>query len=226
MIWDIDGTLMHCFGAGSDAISATYKELYNVDNAMNNVSLSGVVDNQVMSIINQKYRIQKFDKSTFFTRYGHHLKLTMTATKLPKLVDDIVEVLDDLQKPGLYHIIGTGNCFIGATVKLKLTGLDRFFEYGAYGDEVDDRNDLVRLAKERAEAYYRTKFSEKDVMVIGDTPGDIISARENQFISVATMTGYSQELLLMRHHPDYIISNLKELKGVMDNQWPKAFNLF
>ncbi len=226
VIWDIDGTLMHCFGTGTDALQITYQEMYNVKDAMKNIDLSGVIDNQVMAEINEKNNILNFNKEAFTERYRHHLTVAMMSSKTPKLIEGVLEVLDDLQRPGFYHVIGTGNCFSGAEVKLQLTGLDHYFEHGAYGDDVDNRSQLLRLAKERAERHYRIKFNDFDVMVIGDTPHDVVSAKDNNFISVATTTGGYKEEQLASYNPDYIITNYSELNGVIENHWPRAFELF
>ena len=223
IIWDIDGTLMHCFGSGRDAIEKTYLELFGVKDVMKNINLSGLVDAQVIAQINKEYQLTEFDDAHFYDAYGKNLYLQLTKGQGIVVIDGIENVLKSLQRPGLYHVIGTGNCKAGAGVKLKLSGLNDYFEHGAFGDEVHDRDALLALAKKRAEEAFKTRFNEDEVMVIGDTPKDITSAKSNDFVAVATTTGYYDEGDLAIHTPDFIIDHFSELIGVIENQWPKGY---
>ncbi|MCK8060706.1 MULTISPECIES: HAD family hydrolase [unclassified Fusibacter] len=223
VIWDIDGTLLHCFGTGKEALEATYKEMYGIEGAMQRISLAGVVDSEVIKTINSSYGLSDFDSAAFYRMYAERLMKLLTTGQGIVVIDGIEPVLKNLQRPGLYHVIGTGNCKAGARVKLELSGLSDYFEHGAFGDEVGDRDALLALARTRAEDVFRTKFLDDEVMVIGDTPKDITSAKSNDFVAVATTTGYYDERELAVHTPDFIIDHFSELIGVIDNQWPKGY---
>lgn len=223
IIWDIDGTLMHCYGGGREALEKAYHLLYQVEDAMQAVSLTGVVDHQVVTFINQREGLNAFDPDRFYQTYAEELAKVLKTGKGITVIAGIEKTLASLQKPGLYHCIGTGNCRAGAQVKMTMSGLSQYFECGAYGDEVNDRDELIALAKARAEEAFKITFSADEVMVIGDTPSDILSAKAHDYVAVATTTGYYDEGTLAKHHPDYMIDHFDELYGILFNQWPKGF---
>ncbi len=74
-------------------------------------------------------------------------------------------------------------------VKLKRLGLGESFPVGSFGDEVDQRSDLLPLAVRRAESRYAAKFGPRDVVVVGDTPHDIAAAHSGNVACLAVATG-------------------------------------
>jgi phosphoglycolate phosphatase-like HAD superfamily hydrolase len=90
----------------------------------------------------------------------------------------------------------TGNFAEGARIKLEYFDLWRYFPCGAFGEDSQDRNDLVPVAIERARAWGIADAAPGDVLVIGDTPHDIACARAVGARSVGVATGsYSVEQL-------------------------------
>lgn len=223
IIWDIDGTLLHCYGSGRHALEDTYLTLYGIHKALEGIQLAGAVDLAVVEQINQHYQVEDFDHEAFFAHYAVQLTHHIKTGKGIEVLGGITEVLAHLQQPGIYHIVGTGNCEFGARVKLSMSGLDHYFEVGAYGDQTRTREGLLALAKARAEEAFKIKFNPEDIMVVGDTPQDIAAAKANDFIAVATTTGYYEERALAACAPDYVIDQFSELLGIIENQWPKGF---
>lgn len=223
MIWDIDGTLLHCFGSGRQAMEESFLSLYGVEKALDGVMLAGAVDLAVVLQVQATHSLEDFVPEAFFSYYAGQLVKQIKTGKGIEVLGGITEVLSHLQQPGVYHVVGTGNCQPGARVKLGLSGLEHFFETGAFGDEVLTRGELLALAKRKAEDVFKVKFFNEDVMVVGDTPADILAAKANDFIAVATTTGYYGERALAQHEPDYVIDHFSELLGIIDNQWPKDF---
>lgn len=223
MIWDIDGTLLHCYGSGRQAMAESFLNLYGIENALEGIMLAGAVDLAVVKGIQDLHKIPNFDTHHFFEAYSQKLMHQIKTGKGIEVLGGITEVIKALQLPGVYHVVGTGNCELGARVKLGLSGLEHFFETGAYGDEVLTRSELLKLAKAKAEQAFKVKFLNENIMVVGDTPEDIRAAKDNDFIAVATTTGYYGERALSAHGPDYVIDHFGELLGIIENQWPKGF---
>lgn len=223
LIWDIDGTLINCYGSGREALEKAYMDLYGIPSALSGISMPGALDLTTTLEINERHQISNFDFEGFFRHYSELLTQSIKTGKGIAILGGIDQVLETLQQPGLYHVIGTGNCRAGAYVKLNLSGLMHYFEEGAYGDEVKTRFELLALAKQRAESAFKLKFTASDVMVIGDTPMDIAAAKQNEFVAVATTTGYYDESALEAHHPDFMIDHFTELLGIIENQWPKGY---
>jgi len=57
----------------------------------------------------------------------------------------------------------TGNIKEAAFVKLKSLKLDNYLKVGSFGDDADERWQLVDIAIERAEKYYSKKFEKENI---------------------------------------------------------------
>jgi phosphoglycolate phosphatase-like HAD superfamily hydrolase len=137
----------------------------------------------------------------------------------------ILDIVNDYQAercPGALELIGmlrqrrdvllglvTGNVSTIAPIKLRAAGFDAgWFPVGAYGSESLDRNDLPRLAIQRAEDYTGRQIHPRDVLVIGDTPMDVACARAVGAIAVAVDTGFASREALVAAQPDYHLKDL------------------
>jgi phosphoglycolate phosphatase-like HAD superfamily hydrolase len=100
----------------------------------------------------------------------------------------------------------TGNNAPMAKIKLRHYGIERFFKFGAFGDQAADRNALARLAVTRAGEYGAAGAT--DCVVIGDTPLDIACARAAGAWAVAVATGSFTLSELAPHEPDLLLGDL------------------
>jgi len=130
------------------------------------------------------------------------------------IIDGVIETLDILGK-NENNILGllTGNIIEIAKIKVKLCGIDNYFKVGGFGDYSDLRTSLIDKAiKEAIGKKLVYKIDMKQVYVVGDTKHDIISAKERGAISIAVTTGRFNKTELEIYKPDYLLSNLVELK--------------
>jgi phosphoglycolate phosphatase-like HAD superfamily hydrolase len=94
-------------------------------------------------------------------------------------------------------------------VKVSHYGIADYFQFGAYGDDHWNRNKLGPIALGRAEKSTGIKFSENEILVIGDTPKDVACAHAFGVKCVAVATGQFNEEELVASGADTTISNLK-----------------
>lgn len=100
-----------------------------------------------------------------------------------------------LRGAGVEVALVTGNVERIAAAKLNWSGLGDYYVPGAggFGDESPAREDLVRLALERAG---RSVADARDAVVVGDTPRDIACARAHGVRVIAVPTGpYDRDAL-------------------------------
>jgi hypothetical protein len=101
----------------------------------------------------------------------------------------------------VYQSVLTGNVRPLAEVKLAAIGLRYPLDLciGAYGDDHEDRTQLIHLARRRAVAVYGSSssdFSGTATIVVGDTPEDIEAALAAGARAVGVATGgYSAKAL-------------------------------
>ena len=110
----------------------------------------------------------------------------------------------------------TGNGEGGARIKLDHFGLWKFFRFGAYGDEVTDRNDLFDVAVDRARAHGYRHARPADVVVIGDTVLDVACAQAAGARSLAVATGPSGVAELRQSGADTVLENLTDTEAILE----------
>jgi len=111
---------------------------------------------------------------------------------------------------GVVNSLLTGNIEANAAVKVGAFGLDRWldFEAGAYGsDPHERRSDLVEIARERAAARYGEPTG---AVLVGDTPLDVLAAREAGARAVAVATGFADPDDLRESQPDALLQDLRD----------------
>ena len=109
-------------------------------------------------------------------------------------IEDLLEALNE--RPGLGIGLATGNVEVGARIKLERGKLNRYFPFGGFGSDSENRTELVRRGAAKAAAHLGRMPDPSDVFVIGDTPLDIFAGREAGFMTVGVATGkYSKSEL-------------------------------
>jgi phosphoglycolate phosphatase-like HAD superfamily hydrolase len=110
----------------------------------------------------------------------------------------IRKALDHLSKMNGACQLGllTGNIERGARIKLGAFSLNDYFSFGAFGDDDEDRNKLLPVARERFEQRVGRTIDFKDCIIVGDTPRDVYCAKPYDAFCVAVATGpYSIDAL-------------------------------
>ena len=120
----------------------------------------------------------------------------------------------------IHQSVLTGNVRSVAEVKLAALGLREWLDLciGAYGDDHEDRTELVQVARRRAAAVHDGSTSTFDgtaTVVIGDTPLDISAALAAGARAVGVATGsYSAEDLAMAG-ADAVLPDLTDTAAVL-----------
>jgi len=103
----------------------------------------------------------------------------------------------------------TGNFTESAKIKLSRHNLNRFFRFGAFGDDAPVRNLLPEIAKRRMDELFCRDISFKDTFIIGDTIHDVRCARYAGAVSVAVGTGWGEPEALKNENPDHYFNNFE-----------------
>ncbi|MCX4681988.1 haloacid dehalogenase-like hydrolase [Streptomyces sp. NBC_01433] len=92
---------------------------------------------------------------------------------------------------GVVQSVVTGNIRAVAEIKLQMFGLDTHiqFAYGGYGEDHDDRAELVHTAIAGTRNAADTAFAQADILLIGDTPADVAAGRAAGVPVMAVTTG-------------------------------------
>jgi phosphoglycolate phosphatase-like HAD superfamily hydrolase len=99
----------------------------------------------------------------------------------------------------------------GARIKLARADLNRFFPFGGFGSDAEDRVEVLRRAVARGEAL---RGSGRDgparVVVIGDTSLDVGCGRALGARTVAVATGGEGAASLRQAGPDLLLEDLTD----------------
>jgi phosphoglycolate phosphatase-like HAD superfamily hydrolase len=105
----------------------------------------------------------------------------------------------------------TGNVERGARLKLGRFGLNRYFEFGGFASDAEDRTGIARIALKRGLQRATEPVALADVLVIGDTPRDIACGRAVGATTVAVATGPHSVQELAPHEPDRLLEDFSDL---------------
>jgi phosphoglycolate phosphatase-like HAD superfamily hydrolase len=125
------------------------------------------------------------------------------------VLDGVIDVLASLgARPDTHLALLTGNLERTAWAKLKAAGLDSYFDWGAFGSDHHDRNQLPRIAAHRFQERTGRTFPASRTVIVGDTEHDISCARFGGTWVIAVCTGRSDRQTLELHAPDLLLDSL------------------
>lgn len=221
LLWDIDGTLVRTGGIGSAAFDLALADVLG-EVPEGRVLMSGKTD---PLIVHEQLAL-----------LGRAPDPEVVEAVLARLVVRLADAAPHIPEqgmacPGVAEVLAalaghadvaqgvlTGNLRPNAVVKLAAFGLDRYvdFDLGAYGSDHLDRNQLVPLARQRAEAQLGSSVTPEDTWIIGDTPLDLACARAGgvRCLLVATGTYGHEELAALG--PDALLADLTDTGAVVE----------
>jgi phosphoglycolate phosphatase-like HAD superfamily hydrolase len=110
----------------------------------------------------------------------------------------------------------TGNLPRCAATKLKHFDLMRYFEYGVYGIESVNRNDLGPIALERFKEHIIGDHpAELEVIIIGDAIPDVLCAKHIGAKCIITLTGRTSREEVEPLNPEHIFEDLSDTEKVL-----------
>lgn len=194
LLFDLDATLVLTGGSGLLALNRAFKKLYKIDNAMDGIAPHGKTD----PIIIREIYAARLNQSNvdialissviecYLTFLQEEVERSQTYRVLPGIRDFLINVG---QREGILLGLATGNVELGARIKLQRGELNRFFEFGGFGSDSENRVDLVRCAADRGRRR-AGPIADCDIFVIGDTPLDVRAGKQAGFRTVGVATGH------------------------------------
>ncbi len=184
----------------------TFFDLFGIDDGFVGMDFSGLTDSAIFreAMTNNSIEGDFTDLfPRFKTAYRQHLPVLLPEFRTEgsgKIMPGVKELLDSIwQRPEFLLGLATGNIREGAALKLDFYSLSHYFRDGGFGDDAEERSEVVAIAIERLANLLNassTDDGKSEVYVIGDTPRDVQAAKANDAIAVGVATGrYSEEEL-------------------------------
>ena len=221
LLFDIDGTLIRSNRAGRMAMAAALEEMFGTAGPLDEYPMSGKTDARILTDL---LLTVGFDEAVIQARLPALYELMALKAEVIYPGKDIapcpgVEPLLAALRARSDVLLGllTGNAQPTAALKLGAAGIDPAqFRVGVYGSEALDRNQLPALALRRAAGLTGRPFSGADMVIIGDTPADILCARAGKATAVAVASGWHSAETLAQYNPDILLDDLMDTKRVLD----------
>lgn len=219
VLFDIDGTLLKAGGIVRQAMGDALEDVFGTRGGIIDASFIGATDLGVVRELMGREGFSTDEIDARFPRliqtYGPILKDKLAAWDNFKLCPGVPGILEKLETDGVMLGLVTGNCQVGAMVKLDRAGLKEYFTFGGFGDESSDRAEITRLAHERGERKAGKEISKDWVILVGDSPNDIEAAQSYGIKVLAVYSGWTSKEELEALEPTWLYSDLSDTEHIL-----------
>lgn len=220
VLWDIDHTLIAARGVGREFFAECFEQVTGAP-MREQASGDGITE---PVLFHETARLHGIDSDRqMFERFAH-CSAELYRARAGELrerghaLPGAAAALDAVAGlSGVVQSVVTGNIRGVAEGKLTVFGLEEHirFELGGYGEDHDERTELVRMAMRRA-GEGRTDVAAADVLLIGDTPADVAAGRHNGVRVLAVASGRSSEQELRAAGATAVAQDLTDRRTLMD----------
>ena len=220
ILFDVDQTLLYSGGAGSLAMRRAFHQLYGIEDGFRRVEFSGRTDWGILRDAMQQHGLGgsaedfREEMGRFQETYYRLLEPALREAESGGVMPGVAELLEALAgREGVRMGLGTGNFRQAAFLKLRHFGLDGYLSEGGFGDDAEDRGELIGIAIERVGGGDRV--DSRSIWVIGDTPLDIAAAQANGARSLGVATGKDSVDELRAAGADLALEDLRDTEAVL-----------
>lgn len=217
VLFDVDETLVHTGGAGARSWAAAFAELHGVEADIGQHSSAGETDPQVAraTFTSVLGRSPTHDElARLYCAYLRHLAGAIWASEGYRVLPGAPDCLASLADAGVLLGLVSGAMEGAARTKLVPANLNRYFVFGGYGSDAEDRTEVVRTGLQRAAGILGRNLQPGEVAVVGDTPHDITSARHTGTVAIGVASGHFSTAQLSEAGADHVVGSLAEFVAV------------
>jgi phosphoglycolate phosphatase-like HAD superfamily hydrolase len=219
VLFDIDGTLLSTRRAFLSALSHALETTYGTPGPVEAMDFSGKTDPQIVRELMRGAAIAEetidagLAAALDLYREGLIPLLDASAVTAKQGVQRLMERL--ASEPRVVLGLLTGNLEPCARAKLEPLGLNRYFAFGAYGSDHEDRLCLPAVALRRAEEATGHRFAGPEAVVVGDSIHDVHCGRVAGARTVAVATGRTSRERLAAEGPDALFEDFEDTEAVV-----------
>ena len=213
ILFDIDGTLT-TGGPARAAFQLALEETYGTAGPIATHDFSGKTDpritRELLTAAGRRPRDIEAGLPRFWTRYLCELEARIDGHPVTVL-PGVHELIAALAAREDVHLgLVTGNVAGGARLKLLSARLWHHFPVGGFGSDHEVRNELPRVALDRASVHWGRAFRGSDAVIVGDTPRDVACGKAVGATTVAVATGRFTRTQLLDTEADRVLPDLAD----------------
>lgn len=216
ILFDIDKTLIHT-KSGRHGMNQAFEEVFGISDGFEGIIMAGKPDPSILLEALRKNNLQyddnkiKLYKKCYFEFLAENIKHDLHEKAV---LPGVRKLLDQLYKNKHVKIgLLTGNWKTGAYIKLTYFNLNHYFDFGAFGDDSINRDELLPFALKRCNSS--KKHTAQDAIVIGDTPIDIRCAKVHCAKVIAVSTGRYSVDELSQEGADLVLKDLTDTSQII-----------
>jgi phosphoglycolate phosphatase len=211
-LFDIDGTLLHCrdavhYFAFCDTLSAIAGAPMNLDGVVAHGNTDVGILRDALALRGVPDERWRPGLPRILDQLGSHVE-THQEQMCADVLEGVTGVLEHLRGRGALLGVATGNLARIGRLKLNRAGLARYFDFGAFSDLCEFRQEVFRAGV--AEARCRT-HDDAAICAVGDTPYDVRAALHNGIDVIAVATGVYAYEDLAAERPTLCLRALADL---------------
>ena len=212
MLFDIDGTLLDCAGAGRRSMIAAFGEAFGRPDACEGFVFGGMTDRAIarlgLAAIGVEASAAAIDD--VIAGYRGFLALELRKSEKLKVHDGALELVELARSQGHAVGLGTGNVREGARLKLEHCQIWDRFEFGGFGCDAEARHELLQIGAARGREWLGDARGAASTLVIGDTPKDVEAARAIGAACLAVSTGRFDGAALRAAGARHVVPSLSD----------------
>ena len=211
VLFDIDGTLIDSGGAGARSWQRAFQEVCGIPGDITHFSEVGMTDPVVarqtfVGTLGREPRDGEL--ATLIMAYVRALPEEVAGSEGYRVLPGVVDLLGQLSASSTMLGLVSGNVEGAARIKIERAHLNRYFPFGGYATDSDDRAELTRAAITRAGTLRGHRLDPGGILVVGDTPRDVEAAHGAGAVSVAVATGEYTVAQLRAAGADHVLADL------------------
>jgi phosphoglycolate phosphatase-like HAD superfamily hydrolase len=215
VLFDVDGTLILTGGAGMRAYYRAMNSVFGVRAHSGLIRPDGKTDpliaKELLTCFGMADQWCETARDALFSSYLEYLEEEMSGAKASgtlRVLPGALSLLEALSaQPEFALGLVTGNLERGAHIKLENAGLRKYFQFGGYGSDSDDRTELTRIGIRRG-AQFVVPAPVEAAFIVGDTPLDVAHGHAaGAFVIAVASAGYTLDEL-GAHEPDLLVPDL------------------
>lgn len=213
VLWDIDHTLIETRGVGREIFGEAF-ELATGLPMREQAAVDGMTE---QTIFRETARLHGIDSDLeMFQAFARasarlHQQRTAELRDRGRALPGAQAALEAFaSNPAVVQTVVTGNIRAAAETKLNAFGLGAHirWSYGGYGEDHEERSELVRISVHRAAHGLRSPIALAQVLLIGDTPADVSAGLVIGVRVAAVASGRSSTAQLREAGAQFVFSDL------------------